>query len=138
MGQGFSLHCRKCGVEKSYFYGIGFMYFDFLEKTKKEIINGKYGHKAQQFYESHPNAEIDARYEVYYCEECKHIKQGVDLKMVDVDNTFQKEYLCGKCRKVKMKPYRIDTLEEMQGVSHIPCENCGATDSMDTGMMMWD
>lgn len=49
MGQGFTIKCEKCGTENSYLQGIGFMYYSFLERTKEDVIKGKFGKDAKAF-----------------------------------------------------------------------------------------
>lgn len=50
MGQGFTIKCEKCGTENSYLQGIGFMYYSFLERTKEDVIKGKFGKDAKAFF----------------------------------------------------------------------------------------
>ncbi len=137
MGQGITLSCNQCGKEYTYLQGIGSMYFSFLEETKKDVLAGKLGKGAQAFLAAHPEAEFDARNEIYYCAKCQHLEQGVDIRIIAVDNTFHKEYHCGKCRKAVMKPVKI-TQKMMEKLSKMPCSKCGSTDGMMFGFLNWD
>lgn len=137
MGQGITLTCSKCGKEHTYMQGIGFMYHFFLEETKKDVLAGKCGKEAQLFMTEHPDAEFDARKEIYYCSKCQHLKQGVSIHIADGDNIFHNEYRCGKCKKVKMKPIKITEMS-LEKLKKIPCPKCGATDGMILGFLMWD
>lgn len=133
MGRGIELRCRKCDDKNTYLQGIGFMYAAFLEETKKEVCDGKYGDALKQAIETFPDAEIEARYEIYYCSHCNELEQGVDIKISYGDKIFKNEHICGKCSKrlqIAEKNYR-----ELQ---KLPCPSCGATDSCEVGFLMWD
>lgn len=138
MGQGFTIKCEKCGTENSYLQGIGFMYYSFLERTKEDVIKGKFGKDAKAFFTENPDCEVDARNEVYLCPECGYIKQGVDLKMKTVDKEYKKVYRCGKCRSADMKPIKLDTERQYKRLSHIPCPKCNDKGIKTIGMLMWD
>lgn len=138
MGDGFSLRCKKCGKEKSYLHGIGFMYYPFLERTRKELAVGKYGKAAQSFLSDHPEGNVDAKQKIYYCPKCRYIKQGVEISITDGDNCYKKVYHCGKCRKGIMKPLDQATSRQLDFLSQIPCPECGDTDKKEVGFMLWD
>lgn len=138
MGQGFTVRCMKCGDESHYLQGIGFRYYAFLQEVKEEVKAGKYGKEAQAFITEYPDCDFNARNEVYYCKDCKYLKQGVEINMTYGDKSFKNQYRCGKCRKVIMKPLKIDTERQYKKLIQIPCRKCGDSEHIAVDFMMWD
>lgn len=138
MGQGITIRCMKCGSENHYLQGIGFRYFSFLKEVKEDVIAGKYGKDAQAFIAEYLDCEFDARNEIYFCNHCKYIKQGVEINMTCGDKSFQKQYRCGKCRKVIMKPVKLNTENQYKKLTEIPCKRCGDSEHIMVDFLMWD
>lgn len=138
MGDGFTRRCMSCGEEAHYMKGIGFMYFSFLQEVKKDVISGKLGKEAQAFITDHPDCEFDAWNEVYFCDECKYLKQGVEVNMSYGDKSFKKQYRCGKCRKAIMKPLKLNTEKQYKKLHQIPCKKCGDSEHIVIDFLMWD
>ncbi len=74
----------------------------FLQEVNEEVRAGKFGKEAQAFIVEYPDCEFEARNEVYFCNDCKYLKQGVEINMSYGDKSFQKQYCCGKYRKAIM------------------------------------
>lgn len=138
MGQGFTMRCMSCGDESHYMQGIGFRYYAFLQEVKEDVIDGKFGKEAQAFIADYPDCEFDARNEVYFCNHCKYLKQGVEINMTYGDKSFQKQYRCGKCRKVIMKPVKLNTEMQYKKLTQIPCKKCGDSEHITVDFLMWD
>lgn len=119
----------SCGDETHYLQGIGFRYFSFLQEVKEEVRVGKFGKEAQAFIIEN---------EVYFCKDCKYLKQGVEINMSYGDKSFQKQYRCGKCRKVIMKPVKLDTEKQYKKFAQIPCKKCGDSEHILIDFLMWD
>ena len=105
---------------------------------KEEVRAGKFGKEAQAFIIEYPECEFDARNEVYFCEDCKYLKQGVEINMSYGDKTFQKQYRCGKCRKAIMKPIKMDIEKQYKKFAQIPCTKCGDSEHIMIDFLMWD
>lgn len=138
MGQGITIHCMKCGSENHYLQGIGFRYYAFLQEVKEDVIAGKFGKEAQSFITDYPDCEFDARNEVYFCNDCRYLKQGVEINMSYGDKSFAKQYRCGKCRKTIMKPLKLKTERQYKKLSRIPCKKCGDSEHITVNFLMWD
>ena len=138
MGDGFTRHCMSCGAEAHYFQGIGFRYISFLEEIKNYVLVGKFGKEAQAFIMEHPDCEFDARNEVYFCNACKYLKQGVEINMSYGGKSFTKQYRCGKCRKAMMKPMKLNTKSQYEKLYKIPCKRCEYSEHILVDFLMWD
>ena len=138
MGDGFTRRCMSCGAENHFFQGIGFHHISFLEEVKNDVLVGKYGKEAQAFISEYPNCEFDTCSEIYFCNACKYLKQGVDINMTYEDKSFTKQYRCGKCRKTIMKPLKLKTKQQYEKLYKIPCKKCGDSEHIVVDFLMWD
>lgn len=67
MGTGLSIKCKKCGHEKGFSLGFGFLYLQVYKKTIEEINEGKFGKEYKELMQKHPDSKIDVSTYIYYC-----------------------------------------------------------------------
>lgn len=136
MGRGINLKCNKCGYQKTYYVGGGFLDFDkelkdvklppinkYNRRTLKEqILIGMYGNEIKNLIKKSPDEykyKIMAPMGLYYCSNCKKISYRHIKKLVNKTTGEEIELLgfCGNCKK-QLSFYEYD--------NEIKCPKCDA------------
>jgi Zn finger protein HypA/HybF involved in hydrogenase expression len=72
-------------------------YYSVIDEIKDKILSGYYGVDAQNFLCKFPEADINASYEIFVCEKCKHPTNRHHIVMSGGEETFEIKYKCKKC-----------------------------------------
>ena len=70
MGQGYNLHCRKCGYATTLTLGVGFAYNEIYAEAQEKGKRGDLGDEVRQFLEENSSGIIDFEPVALLCEKC--------------------------------------------------------------------
>lgn len=145
MGTGYVMKCPRCDYEVTGYLGIGFMYPQVYEETKKKMLQGKFGKEWKEFFEEYPLGAVNASSVWAVCEDCGEIGLVKDMSLYTNKSEDMKEavwfsgndsnyklykkfqHKCGSC-KGKMHITKTDELK---------CPKCKVK-LEEAEIIMWD
>ena len=143
MGTGFKIKCKKCGYEREFSLGVGFLYPQVYKQTIEEINEGKFGEEYKELMQKHPDSEVDISTYIYYCP--KYYKYILDQdnslykptdNFYEYDTLYQWKHICPKCGKEMIKMNDEEFLLNLEK-EMFHCENCGATLNLEDTTKFW-
>ena len=81
MGKFFTFHCKNCGHNLKFYFGIGGMYPQTYQEVLNDALIGKFGKDIQKFLIDNPEGVIDVSRVLANCENCGHHEMVRDLSM---------------------------------------------------------
>ena len=141
MGKFFTFHCKNCGHNLKFYFGIGGMYPQTYQEVLNDAIVGNLGAEIQKFLIENPKGVIDVSRVLAVCNNCGHSKMVRDLTMYlpkenfspqndyplpdDFENNYcavkKYQHKCGYCGE------DVEIITEknfLQTEIHLPCPNC--------------
>ena len=138
MGDGIILNCKKCGYQKDFIFGIGFMYGDLMDVI--ETIPKKH---REEIYPIVKNYDVHPLFEqkVFKCNKCNGLYNKLWVKMdYDGNKTYETKYKCYKC-KIDLEKIDFDLDNEKNQDFKFPdliCPKCGFKYLDQPMIILWD
>jgi len=134
MGQFFKIKCPKCGDEKFYELGRGFIP---IEDGAYDEIQNAPEYSLLKTQVNSPEDLYDSCYKVYFCKDCKTLENHISFKLKNI-TSFRHKRKCSKCGKV-MKGM-LDVEDIVTRKITINCGICGTEDIAGSNLEVgfWD
>lgn len=142
MGKSFTFHCKNCGHNLKFYFGISAQYPEKYQEILNDALIGNLGAEIQKFLIEKPAGAIDISRVLAKCENCGHYEMVRDLTMYlpkenflqnkdclplpeDMKNNFDKfadyHHKCSYCGE----PVEIITAENFfDSKITLQCPNC--------------
>ena len=91
MGKFFTFHCKNCGHNLKFYFGIGKMYPEKYQEILNDALVGNLGAELQKFLIDNPTGVIDISRVLANCENCGHHEMVRDLTMYLPKENFVRE-----------------------------------------------
>ncbi len=103
MGEEYTYICKGCGKDVQLVMGPYNCKGWGDKQSVSEILDGRYGKKAKEVYESHPHRNFHFQADIFQCG-CGYIKSYDSLVIhedvvIDPEIFFFQEHRCPRCRK---------------------------------------
>lgn len=114
-----SYKCKHCGYEKEFTENRVILYKIKLRELRRNVMRGKYGASAQEFFKRHTDSHFILRNCVYQCSRCGDLMEHEYLRMVCGDDSYTNRHYCEQCGTPSM---HFISLGQIQAA---PCPKCG-------------
>jgi predicted RNA-binding Zn-ribbon protein involved in translation (DUF1610 family) len=116
MGNLYSYHCERCGFEKNFYHGHGYLIHsqslnDYF-KQRTVLFHYKVHKMLRNFEKSCKELFIKSGFQVYKCPTCKVLFDKVEVVVYDHEKVVHKsEFRCTECR-TRLKLTNIHRLKK--------------------------
>lgn len=116
MGHAYKYTCRRCGFEKDFIQGHGFMIHsqplkEYLQQGKK-LFHYKTHNALKQLAVQNTDLYLKAGFQIYKCPKCKILQDKTEVTVFNDETVVHKsEFRCGHCRS-RLKLTNIHRLKK--------------------------